>query len=174
MSPFFRTYRVQDGRRIEGVFKLAFIHNFEYHLTPINIYQDGLIDCWGLVDLAGFAEKVRSGWVVTQPPPGAQISVSFLAAFKAVEASYWIEPEELIKEVADTIEELNGRPTTSSRCVDAWNAYQQSPTPGNKAILKAAYEAIPKHNRRYVLSDMDYKDGPIRQVLNADEGPQEK
>ncbi len=62
MAYFNRTYRVeQDGTRIDGVFVLAFIHNGRYHLTPIRNYQDGMIDCWGLVDFEGFKEKVRSG-----------------------------------------------------------------------------------------------------------------
>src|ERR1044072_7957301 len=118
MASFFRTYRIQDGERINGVFFLAFIHNGNYHLSPVSVYQDEMIDCWGLVDLDGFKKKVRSGWVVTQPPEGADISVAFLASFRAVKASYWIDPEELIKEVVDIIEELNQRPSSTNRCYD--------------------------------------------------------
>ena len=32
-----------------------------------------------------------------------------------------------------------------------------------------AYEAVPEHNRMYVLGDMDRKDHPIRAVLYPDE-----
>jgi hypothetical protein len=72
MASFFRTYRItEDGTRIDGVFAMAFIHNGDYHLTHISIYEDGMIDCWGLVDFAKFKKKVRSGWVVTQPPKKA-------------------------------------------------------------------------------------------------------
>jgi len=117
MASFFRTYRTTiDGARIDGVYAMAFIHNGDYHLTHISIYQDGMIDCWGLVDFEELKRKVRSGWVVTQPPKNARISVSFLGSFTATRASYWIEPEAFIKEVADEIEQLNGRPTTSDRC----------------------------------------------------------
>ena len=50
MASFFRTYRAtNDGVRIDGVFAMAFIHNRDYYLTHISIYQDGMIDCWGLV-----------------------------------------------------------------------------------------------------------------------------
>jgi hypothetical protein len=124
-----------------------------------------MIDCWGLVDFEKFKKKVRSGWVVTRPPKKARISVSFLASFTATDASYWIDPEEFIKEVADEIDELNGRPTTAERCREAWAAYEASPSAATKKALRRAYEAIPEHNRRYVLHDQDCKDGPIRAVL---------
>jgi hypothetical protein len=76
MASFFRTYRMHEGKRIDGVFFLAFIHNGDYHLSPISIYQDGMIDCSELVDFEGFKEKVRSGWVVTRPPRWARVSVT--------------------------------------------------------------------------------------------------
>jgi len=166
MASFFRTYRVtDDGARIDGVFAMAFIHNFDYHLTHISIYQDGMVDCWGLVTFEEFKEKVRSGWVVTQPPPDAEVRVSFLARFTATNASYWIDPEEFIREVADEIEALNGRPSGAEVCRDAWAAYQASRTEAARETLRKAYESIPEHNRLFVLGDMDRKDHPIRAVL---------
>jgi len=150
---------------------MAFIHNSDYQLTHISIYKDGLIDCWGLVDFEGFKQKVRSGWVVTRPPQKAKVSVSFLASFTAVKADYWIDPEEFIKEVADEIEELNDRPTTSDLCRKAWESYTGSPTDEKKEALRLTYEAVPEHNRMYVGGDMDTKDNDIRAVLYPDEYP---
>jgi len=165
MSSFFHTYRMEDDKQVLGVFAMAFIHNVSYYLTHISIYQDGMIDCWELVDFETFKQKVRTGWVVTRPPEGAEIDVSFLGCFKAVGARFWIEPEEFIKEVQDEIEELNGRPTASDRCRAAWEAYQQTPSDAMKEALRVAYEAIPSHNRVYVLHDMDSKDLPIQYAL---------
>jgi hypothetical protein len=166
MASFFRTYRTtSDGERIDGVFAMAFIHNCQYHLTHISIYRDGMVDCWGLVTFEQFKQKVRSGWVVTQPPPNATVSVSFLASFTAADASYWIKAEEFIREVADEIEELNGRLTSRDRCSKAWHAYNEIPSDATKEVLRLAYEAVPEHNRRFVLGDMDRKDYPIRRVL---------
>lgn len=170
MASFYRTYReTKDGIRIDGVFEMAFIHNGDYYLTHISIYRDGMIDCWGLVDFEEFKKKVRSRWVVTRPPKKARIHVSSLACFTATHASYWIEPEEFIKEVADEIEQLNGRPTTSDRCRAAWAAYQASPSTSTREALRAAYEAIPEHNRMYVLRNQDSKDHPIRRILYPQE-----
>lgn len=36
-----------------------------YYLSDLKVYADGLIDCWGLVDVDGFREKVGQGWVAT-------------------------------------------------------------------------------------------------------------
>src|SRR4051794_20453716 len=139
MASFFRTYRLtDDDERVDGVFAMAFIHNFQYHLTHISVFRDGMIDCWGLVTFEEFKQKVRSGWVVTQPPPNAKVSVSFLADFTAKDASYWIDPEEFIREVADEIEQLNGRPTSSDACRAAWKVYEASPSDVNKEALRAA------------------------------------
>ena len=166
MASFFRTYREKEsGDRVDGVFCMAFIHNGDYHLTHISIFRDGLIDCWGLVDFEEFKKRVRSGWVVTHPPEGARVSVALLADFTAVRSSYWIEPEEFIKEVLDEIEALNGRPTTSDRCRNAWESYNLSPSETTKESLRCAYEQIPAHMRRFVLHDMDRKDNAIRRVL---------
>src|SRR5262245_9297363 len=129
MASFFQTYRTtHDGERIDGVFAMAFIHNGNYHLTHISIFRDGIVDCWGLVPFEEFKQKVRSGWVVTHPPPNARVSVSFLGTFTATNASYWIDPEEFIREVADEIEGLNDRPTAAERCRLAWSAYEATPS----------------------------------------------
>src|SRR5947207_8673763 len=102
MSWFNRTYRItKDGVSVDGVFSTAFIHNGDYHLTHISVYEDGMIDCWDLVNFDEFKRRVRSGWVVTQLPNSARISVWFLGTFRATDANYWLDPEEYIKEVAD-------------------------------------------------------------------------
>lgn len=169
MPRFSPTYRTTvDGARIDGVAGPAFIHNGDYYLTDIKVYRDGLIDCWGLVDFATFREKVRSGWVVTQPPADARVHVSRLGVFTAADAYFWVEPEEFVKEVADHIEALNGRPTTLQACRAAWDAYQAAPSEATRDGLRLAYEAMPEHRRIYVLGDQDRKDHPIRRVLFPD------
>jgi hypothetical protein len=35
--------------------------------------------------------------------------------------------------------------------------------------LRGAYDAVPAHQRRYLLGDMDRKDGAIREVLGYDD-----
>ncbi|WP_395739153.1 hypothetical protein [Prosthecobacter sp.] len=170
MASFFKTYRVTpEGERIDGVFAMAFIHNDQYHLTPIRIYRDGMVDCWTWVTFEEFKEKVRSGWVVTQPPPDASVSIWPLASFTATDASYGIEPEQFIREVADEIEALNGRPTSRDRCLEAWRAYDAMPSEDTKEALRLAYRAVPEHNRKFILTGIDRKDHPLHHVLYSEE-----
>ena len=91
------TSRKENGVEIPGTFVHAFIHNGDtYFLTEIKIYKDGMIDCWGLVNFEEFKQKVANGWVVTSLPNNAEVSVSFLASFKAIEVQA-IKENEFIK-----------------------------------------------------------------------------
>lgn len=110
------TYRMADGVRVPGTWRHAFIRNFDYHLTDLFIYADGLIDCWGLVTLEEFEEKLCSGWVATELPEGAEASAFDLARWKFAEPRTWLTPEILVAEIRDTIDQLNGRPDSRDRC----------------------------------------------------------
>ncbi|WP_028804124.1 NADAR family protein [Streptomyces sp. 142MFCol3.1] len=163
------TYRMADGIRIPGTWRHAFIRNGDYHLTDLFIYADGLIDCWGLVTLEEFEEKLRSGWVATELPDGARASGFELAAWKFGEPRSWHTPELLLAEVRDTIDELNGRPDSTDRCLAAVDAFLADRTEEKRAAARAAYLAIPATQRHYALGDMDRKDWPL-QVLVAGVG----
>jgi hypothetical protein len=161
-----RITRRANGREIPGTYLRAFIHNGGmYFVTEIRIYQDGMIDCWELVDLEGFKQKVAQGWVVTQLPEDAHVSISSLVDFQATAVSNWIREADFIDEVADEIEALNGRPTTSDHCRAAFEHYIDDPSEPNRGELRDTYEAVPEHLRRYLLGDMDTKDSAIRAIL---------
>jgi hypothetical protein len=159
---------MEGDTEIVGTYLHAFIHNDEYFLSEIEIYADGQVDCWGLVDFETFKQKVRSGWVVTQLPERATVDISGLTFFTACEVQSFVEPEEFIKEVAEEIEELNGRPTAADRCRAAYEAFQKEQTEAARGTLKQEYEAVPAHRRRMVLRDMDVKDFPIRRIIYAE------
>ena len=167
--PWHKRISRMDGEiEVAGTYLHAFIHNGDvYFLSEIEIYADGQIDCWDLVDFETFKQKVRAGWVVTRIPEGAHVDMLGVGSFVAAEVLSFVEPEEFIKEVAEEIEELNGRPTAAERCREAFRAYQKEPTEAVKERLKQEYEAVPVHLRRSVLHDMDAKDFPIRRIIYA-------
>lgn len=71
-----KIYREVDGAYIPGTFLQAFIKNGKHHfVVEIKIYKDGVIDCWEKVDFDGFKACVRRGWVKTQLPDGARVSM---------------------------------------------------------------------------------------------------
>ena len=61
--------------KVHGVFTPAFIHNGKFFFINLEVYADGLVDCWELLDLALFHDKLRDGWVETAIPDGEEISV---------------------------------------------------------------------------------------------------
>ena len=77
-----------DGERIEGTWRHAFIRNGgTYFLTDLLIYADGMVDCWGLETLEGFAGKLASGWVATDLPEETVtvLQQTAVAAYQALE-----------------------------------------------------------------------------------------
>ncbi|MFF9347290.1 NADAR domain-containing protein [Streptomyces sp. NPDC014734] len=164
------THRMADGVRIPGTWRHAFIRNGDTHfLTDLFIYADGLIDCWGLVTVEEFRDKLRSGWVATEFPEGAEASAHDLADWRFDRPESRITPELLVAEVRDSIDRLNGRPDSTGRCLAAVDAFLADRTEENRAAARAAYLAIPESRRMFALGDMDRKDRPLR-VLVAGPG----
>lgn len=163
-------FREENGQRIPGQRLWAYIHNGpSYYLTELRVFRDGMVSCPDLVTFKRFRQKVEEGWVVTALPENAQVSVSLLGRFVATSVRNGVSEAELVKEVADLIEELNDRPSASARCRAALKTYQETPTEEAKAVLREAYEAIPAHHRIFVLGDQDVKDLPIRMILYGEQ-----
>ena len=159
-----RTWRMVDGERVEGVTRPVVLHNFNYFLSEITIYADGLIDCWGLCSFAEFRAQVASGRVASTIPDDAVVSQHLLGSFKVRDAKL-LAPELLIAEVADEIERLAGRPTSSDTCQAALDALLSDPSnEQRRAELRAAYFDVPEHLRAY-LGDMDTQDSLIRTLM---------
>ncbi|MEU8773414.1 NADAR family protein [Streptomyces sp. NPDC048606] len=163
------THRVVDGVRIPGTWRYAFIRNGRYFLTELFIYADGLIDCWGLITIEEFEEQLRTGRVATEIPDGAPASVHGLASWTFGEPRTRLTPELFAAEVRDTIDQLNGRPDSTARCLAAVDAFLADRTEANRIAVRTAFLAIPITRRRFALGDMDRKDRPLR-VLVAGPG----
>jgi hypothetical protein len=114
-----------------------------------------------------FATKLASGWVATELPDGAAASAHHLAAWKFAEPYTWLTPEMPLGEVRDDIDQLNGRPDSTARCLAALDVFRDRPTEDNRAALREAYEAIPEHLRIYALADMDSKDWRLRVLVSG-------
>lgn len=161
----YRTYREVDGRIIRGTALQAIIHTKgSYDVTTIMVYEDGMIDCWGLVDLDGFRQKVREGRIVTSIPNGARVGLGPDMYLTATDVHSFPGPEDLIGQVEDELRELRGEPTSSDLCRAAYDAYQADPSDAAKEKLRTAYFAMPKHLRPEYLFDSD--DPAIRELLD--------
>jgi hypothetical protein len=154
-------YREQDGNTIKGVGVYAYIHNGDkYFLTQVIIYEDGIIDCWELVDLDGLEKKVRQGWIVTNLPIGTVITLPFMAPGESATLNRATGDDEVefVKLVRDELNELQGKPTTRQEWDKAVESWRESKTAGTQQAALEAYERIPKwglnlHNAYSVLED---------------------
>ncbi|MEU3795942.1 NADAR family protein [Streptomyces fructofermentans] len=157
------THRIEDGVRIRGTWRPVFVKDGDYYLTDLIIYADGLISCReGLITVEGLEETLQSGRVATTLPEGAWAAVEDLAAWKFSDAKS-VTPDLLIAEVRDTLDQLNGRPDSADRCMEAVHAFLADQTEEKRAAARAAFLAVPRRHR--ILGDMDRKDWPLRMLL---------
>ena len=160
------TYRTVDGERIDGVWCHVWRRGDfrgEYYVDDLVLYADGTVVCGEGMDLPGLKKLLDAGRLALTPPD-TPVKVDERSKWE----SRWGEPrtpESFLLEVADRVEELNGRPTAARRCWDAAGRYAGEPSEANRELLRAAYLAVPQHLRIFVLGDMDLQDRPLRILL---------
>jgi len=102
--------RIARTKTIDGFVTPVFIHNGpSYFFINLEVYADGLVNCWELVDLSLFKEKQRSGWVTTSVPDGQEIHVHGLGAWTIKGGRWPVSSKDLFKHVTDLVRELNPR-----------------------------------------------------------------
>jgi hypothetical protein len=80
--------KISRRKTIEGTSIPGVIWNADYFFANIDVYEDGMINCWELVDLDGAREKINSNWLVPQVPTGADLSIFHLGCYK-IESAKW-------------------------------------------------------------------------------------
>ncbi len=157
------------GDRISMLYK----QQGEVFLADVRVFADGTIEVGRLpepvvTDLGGLAERVKKRELFSKPRKGSRVNIHGLGSFEVKKARFTTRPKDLLSELRDVVETLNGRPDSSARCQDAYAAYIANPTVQMRDALREAYEAIPEHNRMYVLGDQDVKDIPVRMIIYGD------
>jgi hypothetical protein len=97
-TPLPRTY----GKAIP-----AFIHNRMYFLSPVDVYADGAIDCWGFVDLPLFRDKLARGWVEPRAEVGETISIHNLGVARVSAAEWGLTSADIERQVLSALRDLN-------------------------------------------------------------------
>lgn len=98
---------VTTSRSYKGFSFPGIIHNGNYFLTEISVYEDGLVDCWGMVDLKLFKKHVKSGWVKPAIPDGAELNIHHLGVVQVLNPNWERNPRQLVKYVNALVTELN-------------------------------------------------------------------
>jgi hypothetical protein len=97
-TPVGKTY----GRSIS-----LFINNGDCHLTTVDVYADGAVDCWGFVDLALFRDKLRAKWVVPAPKANQGLSVHNFGYTDLEDSVWWQTARRIEEEVKSIVHALN-------------------------------------------------------------------
>jgi hypothetical protein len=66
-------------------------------------------------------------------PDGTHVEICGLGSFVTGEEVYSADIEDLVAEVRDLVERLNGRPTTVERCRTAYASYLEKPSKDARA-----------------------------------------
>jgi len=154
----------------------CFIHNTNYYLTTLKVFEGGGIECWGPMDKAEFLAKTSSGWITIDVPDGTEVRIGdqgfVFTQAKTLRkdgglmfAHKWITQADFVKAVLDAVHVGLGNKSASEICFDAYHSYILDPSKSNLEELRKAYLEVPAHNRCYILGDQDLKDFPIRDVL---------
>lgn len=146
------TFRLVGERRINGVRIPAVIHNGIFFLTSIQVFQDGMIECWGeLITFDQFKAEVKKKRVLASMPEGATVSITKRIQFKATEVLSAGSGSDLIKDVAGALDELNGRPPPVLRLINAMKRFQVVDTPEIREQLKLAFDDLPSYDRQFAF-----------------------
>src|ERR1700759_954367 len=96
-------------KEIRGFEFPGIIRNGSYFLTNLQVFADGLVNCWEMVDLPMFEQKLRQGWVVTSIPEGAFLSIHGLGSVQVVSPDWEHTPKTIVEFVHEVVKELNPR-----------------------------------------------------------------
>ena len=80
---------IQRTKKIEGRFINSIINNGgTYFLIDLAVYEDGVIDAWGPMDLNILDEKLLSEWVSMQIPENEKINIHHLGSWEVKNATW--------------------------------------------------------------------------------------
>jgi hypothetical protein len=100
-------------------------------------------------DAVGDLEVAGGGWGGTRGLPRSARTVQG-ASPEEIQG-----PDLLVAEVRDTIDQLNGRPHSTGRCLAAVETFLANRTEENRAAARTAFLAIPVPQRRYALGAVE-------------------
>lgn len=137
-----------EGFSIPGI-----IHNMQYHYTNLQVYSDGLISCWEMVDLSMFKDKLDQKWVVPSIPDGEAISIFNLGHW-IIEDGQWHHNAKtfynyvysLVTLLNPKLENPHNYHGSSTKLMGKVNVGKHSPFNSSPYYLEDQASAFPKKN----------------------------
>jgi len=107
---------ISRTQTVEGLSIPGIIRNLNYHFVNLQVYKDGLVYCWEMVDLPLFRKKIDINWVVTHIPDGESISIYSLGYWKIDKGNWLYNRETFYEYVYSLVKRLNPRQENLYNC----------------------------------------------------------
>ncbi|OMF96508.1 hypothetical protein [Paenibacillus sp. FSL R7-0337] len=99
---------IRRTKTVEGTSIPGIIHNGgSYFYINVDVYEDGMVNCWELIDLKGLSGKIQSGWLTPAAPAGEQLSIHGLGAYTVESAKWTYNEASYYQHIQDTVARLN-------------------------------------------------------------------
>jgi hypothetical protein len=169
--------KISRQKTVEGTRIPAIIRNGNFHYINMEVYEDGMVNCWDLVDIKGLKEKLKTNWLVTQIPEGEHISIFHLGNYKVIEARWDHDNKSYFNYIKKTIKKLNPKLTNIYTVTQMEEEklerrrIRYSPSPkefyvkselGYRTVGGGGFTVFLKHDSKtYLVNLVVYKDGNI-------------
>lgn len=102
--------KIRRSKQIEGITVPVFIRNCSSNFfVDLEIYEDGMINCWELVDLAGLREKLASKWLVPALQEKEEFSIDELGSYLIGAGTWQFDEFSFYEHVKECLQEINPR-----------------------------------------------------------------
>ncbi len=100
--------RIEREKILQGRFVPGIINNCDrFFLTNLEVFEDGTVDAWELVDLNIFKSQLKSGWVRTAVPDGENINIHNLGDWKVKSGNWTFDKDSYFKYIQSIVKNMN-------------------------------------------------------------------
>ncbi|MEK3792851.1 hypothetical protein MKX42_14065 [Paenibacillus sp. FSL R7-0204] len=139
---------IRRTKTVEGTSIPGIIHNGgSYFYINVDVYEDGMVNCWELTDLKGLSGKINSGWLTPAVPSGKQLSIHGLGAYTVESAKWTYNAASYYQHIQETVSLLNP---------DHTNIYEISDREQEQSEARRIAHS-PSSTEFYVNSEMFYQ-----------------
>ncbi len=102
--------------KVKGVTTHGIIYNGNYYFTDIEVYSDGLINCWDMVDLKQFKNKLKTDWVVVEISNHQRLYIHHVGYVEITEGNWKYNKRSYNKYITSIVKSLNPRMENIFNC----------------------------------------------------------
>nr|WP_237728658.1 hypothetical protein [Paenibacillus sp. OSY-SE] len=140
-------HKISRKKTVEGTRIPGFIRNGQYFYINVDVYEDGMINCWELVDIAGLEGKLDINWLQPQVPVDENISIFGLGYYKVESAVWKYDKMSYLQYIKEKIKQMNPELSNLYVVTDA----------EKERLEKRRIAYSPRPKEFYVKSELGYQ-----------------